>query len=118
MTNSDNYVILNEIINSVASVYKWKDFYNPKFKKVVEVPDSILSRYVGKYMLFTDTVSLSIVNHKLLLQYRKITYKPFFTSNLEFFIPELEGDNKFLKDTEGKVKGISINNQITLNKVE
>jgi CubicO group peptidase (beta-lactamase class C family) len=118
MTNSDNYVILDEIVNSVACVYKWKDFYNPKFKKVVEVPDSILLTYVGKYMLFKDTVSISIVNHNLLLQHKKITYKPFFTSNLEFFIPELEGDNKFLKDIEGKVNGFSINNQITLNKVE
>ncbi len=52
------------------------------------------------------------------IQHKKITYKPFFTSNLEFFIPELEGDNKFLTDIEGKVNGFSINNQITLNKVE
>ena len=44
MTNSDsnNNSILEEIANSVATVYKWKDYYLPEIKKVVDVESSIL----------------------------------------------------------------------------
>lgn len=49
MVNSDNGAIMQEIINSIASVYQWKDFYKPIVKKLVAVADSISSAYVGKY---------------------------------------------------------------------
>jgi len=35
MTNSDNgSLIYEEIANSVATVYKWKDYYLPEIKKL------------------------------------------------------------------------------------
>jgi CubicO group peptidase (beta-lactamase class C family) len=41
MVNSNNGNILNEIVNSVASVYEWKNFYKPALKKTKPVADSI-----------------------------------------------------------------------------
>lgn len=118
MTNSDNSSILYEIANSVACSYQWKDFYNPTVKSVIEVPDTVLSTYVGKYKLLQDTVTVTIQSSKPFIEYKNKTYKIFFTSNVDFFIPELEGENKFLKNEQGEIYGFSINNQITLNKVQ
>jgi CubicO group peptidase (beta-lactamase class C family) len=116
MSNSDNRAILEEIANSVAFVYKWKDFYNPVIKQVIELPDTILSLYVGKYMLDKEPVIISMESSKLFLKYMNVTYKIFFTSSEDFFIPELEGNNKFLKDIHGKICGYSINDKTVLNK--
>jgi hypothetical protein len=49
MTNSDNGSILEEIVNSVAIVYKWKDYYQPVTRSNEEVPEKILNSYSGKY---------------------------------------------------------------------
>ncbi|HTE23700.1 serine hydrolase [Flavitalea sp.] len=61
MVNSDNGAILNEIINSVATVYGWKDFYNPVLKKLTSVGNDALKTYIGKYEMnpgFNITISL------------------------------------------------------------
>jgi CubicO group peptidase (beta-lactamase class C family) len=116
MSNSDNRAILEEIANSVAFVYKWKDFYNPVIKRVIELPETLLSFYVGIYMLDKEPVIISMESSKLFLKYMNKKYKIFFTSNDDFFIPELEGNNKFLKDIHGKIYGFSINNKTVLNK--
>jgi CubicO group peptidase (beta-lactamase class C family) len=49
MINSENGAIMQEIINSVANVYQWKDFYKPIIKKLFPVPDEVSLSYVGKY---------------------------------------------------------------------
>lgn len=48
--NSDKPGLIPEIVNSVATVYKWKDFYNPVSKQVVIVPESTLKTYEGIYI--------------------------------------------------------------------
>ncbi|RYY10492.1 MAG: serine hydrolase, partial [Chitinophagaceae bacterium] len=61
MVNSDNGAILNEIVNSVATVYGWRDFYNPVLKKLVTVDNAVLKTYTGKYEInpgFNLTVTL------------------------------------------------------------
>ncbi len=49
MVNSANGPILDEIINSVARVYDWKDFYKPITRRNIHVPATILDTYVGEY---------------------------------------------------------------------
>jgi CubicO group peptidase (beta-lactamase class C family) len=49
MINSDNAQILDEIVNSVAVAYGWKDFYNPEVRKLTALPDSLAARYAGEY---------------------------------------------------------------------
>ncbi|NJK86417.1 MAG: hypothetical protein HC906_11060 [Bacteroidales bacterium] len=85
MSNSDNRLILEEIANSVSYVYEWKDFYKPEIKNVIEVPDSVLSTYFGKFMLNDEPVILSKENGKPCLQYLNKKYTIFFTSRDEFF---------------------------------
>ena len=43
MVNSDNGAILQEVINSVATIYDWKGFYEPQTKTVVTLDPAQLS---------------------------------------------------------------------------
>jgi CubicO group peptidase (beta-lactamase class C family) len=50
MCNSDNGDILEEIINSVGTVYGWKEFYQPVVTlKHLAISDAVLQSYTGQY---------------------------------------------------------------------
>ena len=51
MVNSDNGAILSEVVNSVATVYGWKDFYKPEYKTFVTIPPDQLQAFTGRYKL-------------------------------------------------------------------
>lgn len=71
-TNSKGVVILTnaypengkpfiqELLNSVAVAYNWKDFYNPVKKKLIAVPDAILSSYTGDYYSENPPIKISV----------------------------------------------------------
>ena len=107
MQNSDNGTILEEIVNAVASVYNWKDFYQPVIKKVISVPDSILTSCTGKYMLNGEPVFITRENDKLHVNFRGMVWNLYFTSTIDFFVVEFKADFKFLRDSDGKVTGFS-----------
>jgi CubicO group peptidase (beta-lactamase class C family) len=110
MTNSDNGSIIEEIANSVATVYKWKDYYLPEIKKVVDVGGSVLDKYVGKYNLDGRTVTLKRSDNGLLLNvFGDHFWNVYFTSDSDFFIREFRGNLKFQTDKENKVTGFNFN---------
>jgi hypothetical protein len=110
MTNSDNGSIIEEIANSVATVYKWKDYYLPEIKKVVDVGGSVLDKYVGKYNLDGRTVTLKKSDNGLLLNvFGDHFWNVYFTSDSDFFIREFRGNLKFQTDKENKVTGFNFN---------
>ena len=49
MVNSDNGAILPEVVNSVATVYGWKDFYKPEYKTFLNMTPGQLQPFEGKY---------------------------------------------------------------------
>lgn len=60
-TNSENgQPLINEIINSVATAYNWKGFYNPTIKKLVKVSDTLLDKYVGEYVSGNPPLKITI----------------------------------------------------------
>jgi len=56
MTNSDQYDIIPEIINSVAYCYGWKDFYQPELRALVNVPDDVRKKQAGVYAMDSPAV--------------------------------------------------------------
>lgn len=103
-TDSNNNSILEEIVNSVATVYKWKDYYLPEIKKVVDVEASVLDKYVGKYDLDGKAVTFKMSDKGLLVNVSGDLYwKVYFTSDSEFFIKEFRGYLKFQIDKDNKV---------------
>jgi len=49
-----------ELLNSVATVYDWKDFHKPIKKKLVFVSDSLLAKYAGQYYSENPKIKISI----------------------------------------------------------
>jgi hypothetical protein len=103
--NSYDVSLLPEIANSVASVYKWKDFYNPVYKNEIPVTASTLEKYPGIYLF----------DQKLALVYQKedgyyywtdgIASKMHFSTAQTFFNQEFLADKTFMMDASGKVTG-------------
>jgi CubicO group peptidase (beta-lactamase class C family) len=108
MVNSDNGRILQEIVNSVAIVYKWKDFYKPAIKKVVQLTPQQLKAFEGKYQFQKDkNAFLQITadgNHLILKQLwdgREARFSP--ESDLDFFCIEEPFPLKFTRDKDGAI---------------
>ena len=118
MTNSDNGSLSSEVANSVATVYGWKDYYQPVLKTVVDVDEAVLDRYVGKYEAEGEVTTIRREGRNLLISpYPGCWVNVYFTSDVDFFVREYEGDLKFIIDAEGKVTGFSMNG-MTVRKVE
>jgi CubicO group peptidase (beta-lactamase class C family) len=120
MTNTDSFnsSILEEIANSVAAVYKWKDYYLPEIRKVVDVEPSVLNNYTGKYDMAGRTVTFKMSDKGLTVNVSgDIYWKVYFTSDSEFFIREYRGFYKFQTDKDKKVTGF-IFNGMTAKKTE
>jgi CubicO group peptidase (beta-lactamase class C family) len=111
MTNSDNgSLIYEEIVNSVATVYKWKDYYLPEIKKVVDVDSSLLDKYAGKYILNGKTAIFKKNGDVLSVNVLgDLFWKVYFTSDSDFFIREFRGFLRFQTDKDKRVTGFTFN---------
>jgi CubicO group peptidase (beta-lactamase class C family) len=118
MTNSDNASILDEIANSVATVYNWKDNYLPAEKRVVDIEESVAARYAGKYNLDGTIVTIKMGKTGLELNaVGDLYWNMLFTSDTEFFIREFRGFLKFMTDKDNRVTGFNFNG-LTVKKIE
>lgn len=118
MTNSDNGSILEEIANSVATVYKWKDYYLPEIKKVVEIDESLAAGYAGKYDLDGTNVIIKKSDKVLFLNaVPGLDWQIFFTSDSDFFVTEFKGFLRFKTDKDKKVTGFNFNGRF-VKKIE
>ncbi|MBE0679188.1 MAG: serine hydrolase, partial [Bacteroidales bacterium] len=109
MTNSDNGSLLSEVANSVATVYGWKDYYKPVLKTVVDVDEAVLDSYAGKYEAGGDVFTIKREGSNLMISpYPDFWVNVYFTSDVDFFVREFEGDQKFVVDAKGKVTGFNI----------
>jgi CubicO group peptidase (beta-lactamase class C family) len=117
MANTDlaSYIdITEEITNSVATVFGWKDFYTPVVKQEINVPDSILNKYIGRYLFrdgFDQHVDIYKQDGKVWFHDSSspIPWLMHFTSNLDFFFNEVFlNTHSFIKNTNGQVDGFII----------
>jgi len=105
MVNSDNGVLLSEVMNSVATVYGWKDYYKPVIKKIVSISDSVFNKYAGNYFLDGDTINISEKGNEYFLTVNNSqTFKINFSSDTEFFSISIPIIFTFEKDEQGEVK--------------
>jgi CubicO group peptidase (beta-lactamase class C family) len=106
MTNSDNSSILEEIANSVATVYNWKDYYLPEVKKVVRVNISVLESYTGKYEVNGRPVTFTLRDSVLYASpFGNVLWQLYFTTDTNFFTRESRGMASFRVDKNNKVMG-------------
>lgn len=121
MANTSNTAILMEIINSVAIVYDWKQFYEPQTKKVVKVNNDILETYLGEYKIGGNILSIKKIDNEIIICQGKEKNKLNFISDTDFFLVEKPGDEfKFTFNSVNQVDGINLKkgkNIIKINKI-
>ncbi|QDW24375.1 beta-lactamase family protein [Pedobacter sp. KBS0701] len=108
MCNSTDKTILYEIINSIATVYKWKNFYKPELKKVVKINSSELMKYTGKYTSNDREYIISQVNGDLFLELSGQRWQLYFTSKTNFFMYQAPGINHQFIYENDKIQGFQI----------
>ena len=118
MINSENFSIVEELENSVAKVYNWKDFYLPETKKPVNISETTLKKYFGKYVMGRDTLNIIPFADGSAFNFGGTSrWKIYFTSDSDFFVRESRGMAKFQFDKGGKVTGFSAG-EIVVKKIE
>jgi CubicO group peptidase (beta-lactamase class C family) len=109
MVNSDNGSIIEEILNSVATVYNWQEFTGQITKRSIPVHIDTLASYVGVYDLSGITLKITQKDFELFLaQDNSPPVKVYFTSSTEAFIREVNAELQFQKNAEGIVDTILI----------
>lgn len=105
-TDGDSYGLIPEVINSVATVYAWKGYYEPVYKTTVDVKDKTLQKYVGVYQI--DGRALThIVKQKdgYYLYADGTSSKMYFSSETDFFNIAFSSEKQFVTDPSGNVTG-------------
>jgi hypothetical protein len=112
MINGENFSVINELLNSVAIVYNWKGFYNPTFKKVVNVPKDTLLTYTGNFQLMKDTLTILFCGENLCVQQNgepKNGYQMYFSDFNNFSMSEVPNAAfTIIKNAEGKVEALEL----------
>ncbi|WP_428654413.1 serine hydrolase [Runella sp.] len=103
--NSDNVSLLPEIVNSVATVYKWKEFYNPVFRKEITLSESILEKYKGVYLFDNKLASVFKKKDGYYYWTDGLSSKMHFSSEKEFFNQEFRAEKTFVSDAAGNITG-------------
>lgn len=99
MCNSTDKTILYEIINSIATIYKWKNYYKPIPKKVIKIDSMALSQYVGKYISNNREYKISQDKDNLFLELLGQKWQVYFTSKTDFFMHQAPGiEHQFIFD--------------------
>jgi hypothetical protein len=113
LVNSDRTDFIGEIVNAVATVYGWKDFYSYINKKVVTVPADTLKKYACNYTFEGAENGPRILyeNGQLYLidPQSPVKWRLYFTAPDEFFMIEAAWANqKFYFNSQSQVEGFTI----------
>lgn len=106
-SNSDNRTIINEVVNSVATIYNWEDFCDTNIRKVIDLPDSIVQKYIGVYLLDGELATIFKNKDGYYYNAGNNNLKMCFTSEVNFFNQESLSDKTFNIDSLGNVIGFS-----------
>jgi CubicO group peptidase (beta-lactamase class C family) len=114
LCNSDESGLIRELVNSVAAVYQWKDFYRPVLKKEVTLDPAITDAYTGTYGWSEEPEqSLRIYKQGTKLLYHPDKVPQAFEMHFEemdtFFLHERPQHRyRFCKDKQGRVTYIQV----------
>lgn len=103
--NTMNGAFLQEVVNSVARVYEWENFYTPVYKKQIAVEDSILQKYPGVYLFEGKWASIFSKDKTWYYYSDGIASKMYFSSPKDFFNKEFMTEKSFVFDKQGRVTG-------------
>lgn len=106
MVNSDNGEIVQELINSISSVYGFKGLSKTKKVTLTNVPDQDLDSYLGNYQLSPELIlTVSREGKKVFVQATgQSRIEAFAESSSKFFFKTIQASMEFVKDQNGLIK--------------
>jgi CubicO group peptidase (beta-lactamase class C family) len=106
MVNSDNGEIIQELINSISTVYGFQGLSKTRKITLADVSDKDLDSYLGRYQL-TPQLILTITREGKKV-YAQATgqsrIEAFPQTTTKFFFTVIQASMEFVKDKEGAVK--------------
>lgn len=105
--NSDDGNIILELLNSVASVYKWKGFDKPMNINTITVPEIITQKYLGVYLYDGKLAEITKEKDGLVYWADNQSCKMYFTSQNDFINMEFPTEKSFITDSTGNAIGYS-----------
>lgn len=91
---SNGQPFIQELLNSVATTYGWKDFYNPIKKKLTSIPDTLLAKYIGDYYSENPQMKISIIRNGKELELTARRPEKMYATKLDtFFLASSPNDN-------------------------
>lgn len=106
MVNSDNGEIIQEIINSISTVYGFKGLNKSRKITLAEVSDKDLDSYLGNYQLTPQLVlTISREGKRVFAQATgQSRIEAFAQTNNKFFFKVIQASMEFVKDEQGVIK--------------
>ncbi len=104
--NTDNPKILNEVINSVAKAYNWKNFYHePRRKKSIMMDEKVLATYEGIYLFEGMWAGIGKKDKDYHFYTNGMYVNMYYTTPTSFFNEEFASEKEFIKETGGNITG-------------
>lgn len=103
--NSDDGMIVVELMNSVAEVYNWKGFDKPAIVMTKKVPEAITKKYTGVYLYDGKIAEVTKKHDGLYFWTSGQDVKMYFTSDNDFINMEFPSEKSFISDNTGAVTG-------------
>ena len=100
---SNGQPFILELLHSVATVYNWKEFYNPIRKKLVHIPGTLLDKYVGEYYSENPGLKISIIRKGNELQLQQGKRKNVCNKTRHFFLASSPNDNCIFQDQKKRL---------------
>ena len=110
MINGEDFSIINEVVNSVGTVYGWKDFYTPNKKKLINLPKDSMSQFIGDFILDKDTLNVVACGSGLCIEQNHANpYKMYFSEPDKFSVMEVgNADFTAIRDASGKIEALEL----------
>lgn len=82
---ANGHPFIQELLNSVATVYNWKEFYKPAKKKLAFVPDTLLLKYAGDYFSENPQMKITITRNGSQLELTARRPEKMYATKLDTF---------------------------------
>jgi hypothetical protein len=117
MVNSDNGQIIQELIDSIATVYNFKGLNKSSILKPVEVEEKVLDSYLGNYQLRPERVlTITREGKQIFAQTTgQLKFEVFAETTIKFRYKDFPATMEFVKDDQGKVNKMIFIQGVTIN---
>ena len=112
MINGEDFSVITELLNSVATVYEWKGFFTPTMKKLVKMPADSLKQFTGDFLMGKDTLTIVSCDGGLCIQKNRDSNNQlqlYYSGGMTFSAKEVSNtDFIAIRNASGKIEALEL----------